>query len=281
MTSLFALIGNPVGHSRSPFIMNRAFAAAGMDAHYIALPVPEGQLGAAVDGLALMRAGGANVTYPYKEAVVEHLDRVAGEAERIGAVNTLVCGEDGVSGHNTDAPGTAIAFERLGGVSLVDKEVFIFGAGGSARAAAWGVLSAGAKGVAFAVRSPEDATRRIAALREWFRTPIECVRTDDRVSFEIADVVINATPVGMRDGGKTLIADESWIRPDQCFFDFVYHPRRTAFLDAAERRGAKTIDGLALLVSQASVSFHLWTGEEFDVGDMAAALDTFESGEQV
>jgi shikimate dehydrogenase len=259
--------------------MNRAFSEIGLDARYVALPVPEGQLATAIDGLALMRAGGANVTYPYKEAVVEHLGHIAGDAERIGAVNTLVYDGGGVTGHNTDAPGTVIALERFGDVSPADKEVLILGAGGAARAAAWGVLSAGAKGVAFAVRNPDDAMKQTSALREWFVSPIECVRTDDRVSFEIADVIINATPVGMGGGEETLIANESWIRPDQCFFEFVYHPRRTAFLEAAARRGAQTIDGLSLLVAQASVSFQLWTGKEFDIDEMASALEMYESGE--
>ena len=93
------------------------------------------------------------------------------------------------------------------------------------------------------------------------------------------DLVINATPVGMGGGSETLIADASWIRPDQCFFEFVYHPRRTPFLETAAGRGASTVDGLALLVSQAAQSFRLWTGESFDVGEMASALE--ESGDQV
>lgn len=276
---IYALIGNPVSHSRSPFIMNTAFAAAGMDAHYLALPVPENQVGTAIDGLALLRAGGANVTYPYKEAVVDHVDRIAGDAHHIGAINTLVWDDSGVTGHNTDAPGTVTALERFGETTPIGKEVLIFGAGGAARAAAWGLLSAGAKGVTFAVRSPESAVRRISGLREWFRTPIECVPTDDRVAFEIADIVINATPVGM-GGGGTPIANEAWIRSDQCFFDFVYDPRDTQFLTAAAERGAKVVDGLALLISQAAESFRLWTGEPFDVDEMTSALEASESGEQ-
>jgi shikimate dehydrogenase len=274
-TRIFTLIGNPVRHSFSPFVMNRAFTRAGIDARYVTMPVPEASvLPAAVDGLRVLGAGGANVTYPYKEAILPYLDRLSGDAERIGAVNTLILDEGGdITGHNTDAPGTAVALERFAGLSLGDCEVHIFGSGGAARAAAWGVLSAGARAVTFAVRSPETARARLAGLREWFLTPIDCVAIDDRIAFEVADVVINATPLGMDGEDTSPVPDESWIRHGQVFFDFVYHPRRTPFLRAAARGGAKAVDGIALLVSQASAALQVWTGRGFDVVEMAAAVD--------
>jgi shikimate dehydrogenase len=277
-TRLYALIGNPVDHSLSPFIMNRAFDAAGIDARYVTMPAPAAQLATAVDGLRVLRAGGANVTYPYKERIVDHIDRVAGDARRIGAVNTLVCGEAGIAGHNTDATGVVTALERFADVTLGGREVYIFGSGGSARAAAWGALVAGASAVTFASREPARAGERVAPLRDYFRASIDCVPTDNRIAFEVADVVINATPVGMGGDGGSPLADPAWIHSGQVCFDFVYHPRRTPFLEAAARQGAKTVDGIALLVSQAAASFEHWTGAPFDPVEMARAVAEPDSG---
>lgn len=279
-TRLYALIGNPVSHSLSPFIMNRAFDAAGIDARYVAMPVPAAQLATAVDGLRVLRAGGANVTYPYKESILAHLDHVAGDARRIGAVNTLVCGDDGITGHNTDAAGVVTALERFADITMGGREVYIFGSGGSARAAAWGLLVAGAAAVTFASREPARAGERVAPLCDYFRAPVDCVGTDNRIAFEVADVVINATPVGMGSGDASPLADPSWIHPGQVCFDFVYHPRRTPFLEAAAQRGAKTVDGVALLVAQAAASFEHWTGTPFDPVEMAGAVAEHSSGGQ-
>lgn len=272
-TPLFALLGNPVAHSLSPFIMERAFGAAGLEARYVAVPVPEGGLQAAVDGLRVMRAAGANVTYPYKEAVIPLLDRVDDDSSRIGAVNTIAADGEVLEGSNTDAPGTVLALERFAGTSCAGAVVHIFGAGGAARAAAWGVLGAGAAAVTLAVRDPGAARGRIDALCDHFDAPLVPVPMDDRAAFAAADIVVNATPVGMGSPDATPVPDVSWIRRDQVCADFVYHPRRTAFLAAARSRGAKTLDGVALLVSQASVSFERWTGRTFDVVDMARAIE--------
>lgn len=271
-TRVFALLGNPVRHSLSPFIMNRAFDAAGIDARYLALPVPAGGLEAAVTGLGLLDCGGANVTYPCKQPATGCVEVVAGDAGRIGAVNTLAWLDGVVTGHNTDAPGVAMALEQLGGVSPAGKEVHVFGAGASARAAAWGVLAAGARAVTLGTRSPERAGAALDGLRSWFRSPVDCVPVDDRIAVEVADIVINATPLGMGDGGSPL-PDESWIHEGQVCFDFVYHPRHTPFLEAARRRGARALDGIALLVCQAALSFEIWTGTAFDVDAMVAAVD--------
>jgi shikimate dehydrogenase len=284
-TRVFALIGWPVAHSRSPFIMNRAFAAIGLDATYVAIPVPARDLGAAVDGLALLRAGGANVTYPYKEAVIGHVDSLSEDAAAIGAVNTLLWNPEGAArGHNTDAEGAAEALARVVGLDAGGLRVFIFGAGGSARAAALGLARRGALRVTLASRSPQKTEPALARLRTAAGgASIDSVALgrDDldarRAAFVEADVVVNATPVGMGGGAASILEDESWIAPHQCLFDFVYHPRRTAFLEAARRRGARTVGGLSLLVAQAAASFRLWTGREFDAAETAAALDALET----
>lgn len=280
---LFGLIGDPVSHSLSPFIMNRAFDALSLDAIYVAFGVKPERLGPSLAGLTAMGIAGLNVTYPYKDEILFHVDSISAEVEVINAINTLVYYDDEIQGFNTDAAGTAIALEQFAGMSLDGAHVLIYGMGGSARAAAYGVLERGAERVVFVARSPEKGGMVIERFAYAFpRQSMAVVSLDAssadlrRDAFRHSQIVINATPVGM--GGHTgasLIQDVSWIRPEQLFFDFVYHPKQTAFLEAARRAGAKTLGGIALLVSQASESFRLWTDQGFDVKEMAEAVEEF------
>jgi shikimate dehydrogenase len=281
---LFGLIGDPVAHSLSPFIMNRAFESYGMDAVYVAFGIKPERLVASVAGLTAMGVSGLNVTYPYKEEILYHVDAVSTEVEVINAVNTVMFEDDEIRGYNTDAAGTAIALEQFAGVSLDGARAFIYGTGGAACAAAYGMLVCGARQVVFATRSPEKATMVIERFRFAFHDQsVEMVmlngpdqRAARRDAFRDSSIVINATPVGMVGhpaGG--LLEDASWIRNEQVFFDFVYHPKQTAFLDTARRAGGKTLGGLALLVAQAAESFRIWTDHGFDIKEMAEAVEDF------
>ena len=335
---LYGVLGHPVAHSLSPFIMNRAFRSAGIDAVYHRFDVPPDRLRRAVEGLRALGARGANVTYPFKEDVLELIDVPTPDATLIGAVNTLVFVNGQIIGHNTDATGAAAAVELVTGMPARERHFFIYGAGGSARAAAVGLLREGAGGVTFGVRTPRRAVGPVGRIREAF--PVQYVdivplgdgiaRADRERAFSHADIVINATPAGMGTSspagtrgsgdagaatgihdttggrrtagtqdtddmgdtsgmgtssptgtrgagdaaGETLIEDPSWIRPEQFFFDFVYYPGRTGFLETALERGAGVIGGAALLVCQAAGSFRQWTGREFDAAAMLEALET-------
>jgi shikimate dehydrogenase len=281
---LFGLIGDPVAHSLSPFIMNRAFAALGLDAIYVAFGVRPDRMAVSFAGLTSLGIGGLNVTYPYKEEILYHVDAISPEAEIINAANTIARYEDELHGFNTDAPGTAIALETFTSAQIEGARAFIFGVGGSARAAAYGLLERGAERITFGVRSMERGA--MAAERLQYAFPEQGVdfvmlasREDSSVrkqAFRGANIVINATPVGMIDEDHTqLIEDPAWISRGQTFFDFVYHSRRTLFLETAKRAGATTLGGLALLVAQASESFRIWTDQAFDVKAMAEAVEEF------
>jgi shikimate dehydrogenase len=285
---LFALIGDPVTHSLSPFIMNRAFDALGLDAVYVAFGIPPQRFVPSMAGLTALGVAGLNVTYPYKEEVLYHLDAVSAEVEVINAVNTLVFYEDEIQGYNTDASGTATALATFADVPLEGVRAFVFGMGASARAAAYGMLERGAERVVFATRSPEKAPMVIERFQFAFpEQPVHVVALGEagdlvarREAFRDANVVINATPAGMAgQPNGVLLEDPSWIREEQVFFDFVYHPKQTAFLDIARRAGAKTLGGIALLVSQAADSFRLWTDTGFDVKEMAEAVEEFSKTE--
>ncbi|HET6350255.1 MAG TPA: shikimate dehydrogenase [Candidatus Krumholzibacteria bacterium] len=285
---LFGLIGDPVAHSLSPFIMNRAFASLGLDAIYVAFGVRADRLAVSFSGLNALGLGGLNVTYPYKEEILYHVDAISPEAEIINAANTIARFDDELHAFNTDAAGTATALEMFTGVPLEGADAFIYGVGGSARAAAYGLLERGAERITFGVRSAEKGAMAVERLQYAFpEQPVEFVVLGSAPDLEArheafcsAGIVINATPVGMQGQATTaLIEDASWISRGQVFFDFVYHPRRTLFLDTARRAGATTLGGLALLVSQASESFRIWTDQSFDVKEMAEAVEEFSQSE--
>lgn len=282
-TRLYGVLGHPVAHSLSPFIMNRAFRQSGIEAVYLRFNVRPHQFERAVDGLMALGARGVNITYPFKEQILDFVGVPSPDTNLIGAANTLVLADGQVIGHNTDASGTVAAIENVAGVSPRDKHFFVYGAGGSARAAAVGLLRAGAGGVTFGIRTPHKAVAPVGRLREEFPEQyVDIVPLDEdialedrRRAFSRADVVINATPVGMgRDSGASLIEDPGWIKSDQIFFDFVYHPGRTKFLETASASGANVIGGAALLVYQAAESYRQWTGGGFDGASMLEALET-------
>ena len=280
---LFGLLGDPVAHSLSPFIMNRAFAALGLDAIYMAMGVRPDRLAISFAGLTALGIGGLNVTYPYKEEILYHVDAISPEAEIINAANTIARFDDELHAFNTDAPGTANAIETFTGTSVVGCDAFIYGVGGSARAAAYGLLERGVRHVTFGARSVDRGAMASERLGEAFPEQwVGFVPLDDeskserKIALKNAHIVINATPVGMIDHEETrLIENPAWISPGQLYFDFVYHPRHTMFLDTAKRAGATTLGGLALLVSQAAESFRVWTDQAFDVKEMMEAVEAF------
>lgn len=285
---LFGLIGNPVAHSLSPFIMNRAFDEMGLDAIYVAFGIQPERLGPSLSGLTAMGVSGFNVTYPYKEEILYHVDAVSAEVEVINAVNTVAFFDDEIQGYNTDAAGTAIALENFTDLALEGSRAFIYGIGASARAAAYGLLERGAARVVFATRSPEKGPMVVEKFQFAFpEQPVTVLALADASSeharrelFRHSNIVINATPVGMAgQPAGTLIEDTSWIHPEQVFFDFIYHPKQTAFLETARRASAQTLGGLALLVAQAAESFRIWTDHGFDIKEMAEAVDEFSRTE--
>ncbi len=257
-TGVYGIIGWPVGHSRSPAMHNAAFAAAGLNKVYV--PLPARDAGAAVAAVRALGICGASVTIPHKEGVLAHLDEVEPVAARIGAVNTLVVdGRGRIVGHNTDWIGANRALAEAG-VDLGSATVLLLGAGGSARAIGFGLLAAGAR-VVVANRS-EDRGRRLAAELGCAFLPLAEVGRCE------ADVLLNATAVGMAPLDHLSPVPESVLERFPTVFDIVYAPRRTRLLAAAAARGCRCVEGLAMLLYQGVAQFELWTGRPAPVGVM-------------
>ncbi|HIG75339.1 MAG TPA: shikimate dehydrogenase [Bacteroidetes bacterium] len=272
MTGLAVLLGVPVTHSLSPALHNAAFREHGIPAAYVACDVPPDRLAEAVHGLDALGAMGANVTIPHKQAVQAHCAAIAPEAAVVGAVNTLVRGEAGWIGHNTDVAGflTPLADHALDGA-----EVTVLGAGGAARAVVYGLLSAFSPSrITIASRRPEQAD----ALAEAFAAhdtagALAVAAMEDAPA---ADLVVNATPLGMTGREDHTPYPRADLGPGQTAYDLVYRPRETRFLREAAANGAQTIGGLPMLIGQAAAAFELWTGRPFPTETARrAALDAF------
>ncbi len=242
---------------------NAAFRSLGLDWVYLFWPVPPEDLGAAVAGLKTLGAAGANVTMPHKERVIEYLDDVSGDASRAGAANTIQRVGDGLVGHNTDVDGFRQLLVADAGFDAAGKRVLVLGAGGAARATALALDEVGAAKVQIAGRNEERASA-VASLASG-----EVVAWDQAAeAAELADLVVNATPLGMN--GENPVESARW-RADQLVVDLVYSPPTTPLLSAARDGGAQAWGGLGMLVHQAAASFRIWTGQAPSTEVMSAA----------
>ena len=265
-TRVAGVIGTPIRHSRSPAIVNAAFAAAGLDWAFAAFEVAEGDALAAVAAVRALGLGGLSVTMPHKEAVIGALDRVSDDAAALRAVNCIAWEGDELVGHNTDGPGLVRSLELDAGCAVAGRRCVVLGAGGAARSVARALGVAGAAEVVVVNRTAERAEQAASLAGEAGRVDsIECV--------EGADLVINATSVGMGATGPDGPSPvrEGLLQPGQVVVDLVYTPLETPLLQQAVGAGALAVDGLGLLVHQAALAVERWTGVAPDVGAMRAA----------
>jgi shikimate dehydrogenase len=261
-TRLVGIIGDPVTRSLSPAIHNAAFAALAIDFAYVPLPVPAARVGEAVAGLRALGFRGANVTMPHKAAVLPFLDEVAGDARLIDAVNTIVVDEGRLIGHTTDGEGFARALREVEPGGAGGMPVLLLGAGGAARAVALALAREHVRSLTIADRTPTAAERLIERLQTRLRdVALRVVPLDQLTPADVdsASLVVNATPLGMSESLKLPSVVVDTLRRGHVVFDLVYAKRPTNLLDEARLRGARTVDGLSMLVWQAAGSFELWT----------------------
>lgn len=268
------VLGWPVAHSRSPAMQNAALAALGLnDWRYQLLPVPPERFDETVRGLPGAGFRGANVTIPHKEAALAVADEATPRARAIGAANTLTFGPGGtIHADNTDAPGLIAAL----GLNPAGMSAVVLGAGGSARAAVWALLDAGAD-VRIWNRTPERAQRVAADLGA---TAVRLgdssaggVTPNERLS-AAGSVLVNCTSVGLDDSSQTfkdLPVKADHLSTYTCVVDLVYRSPETALLTAARRQGCSVVDGLDVLVHQGALSLQSWTGLQPSLRDMRLA----------
>ena len=258
-TARYAVLGEFLGHTWSPYIHNSLFSAAGRDAIYLPVTIPRGQLGSAVDVLKSC-FGGFNITIPYKQQIIPFLDEIDSTARACGAVNTVICCSGRLSGHNTDGIGMIRALEE-GGVETTGVKALILGGGGAARAAGVAFLERGGS-VTFAVRDISkgwELAGQLADTQQDGQDRLGVCSLDGIAGAH--DVLVNCTPVGMYPKEDGCPVSEDVIARCGAVFDAVYNPRKTWLLKKAQQLGRPSVEGLGMLYYQAVEAQKLWFGD--------------------
>lgn len=262
-TRTAGVIGWPVRHSLSPVIHGAAFAATGLDWVYLAFPVAPGAAPAAIEGMRALGIDGLSVTMPHKAPVAAIVDGLTDDATALGAVNCVFRDGDRLVGDNTDGGGFVDSLRVDEGIDPSGMHCVVFGAGGAARAVVRSLAAAGADRVTV-VNRRADRAESAAALAA------ERGAVGDDASVGAADLVVNATPVGMGDDAS-MPFDPAATPDGAVVADLVYHPATTPLLAAAARAGRTPVGGLGMLVHQAARAFERWTDTPAPVEAMGGA----------
>jgi len=264
-TKIIGVIGKNIENSLSPLFHNQIILKHSLNFCYLPFRVVETDLGKAIQGIRALNIRGVNITFPYKEKVIEFLNEVEESARRIGAVNTIVNNKGILTGYNTDVIGFKKSLQDNGKFVIKEKKAVILGAGGAARAVIYALLEEGIEEIGISNRTLEKAEKIKQDFSPFF--PGSSINIfsfgQDNIKDKIkeANLLVNATSLGMPSKiDNTPLPDEKLFHPDLLVYDLIYHPAKTLFLRQAEKAGAKIINGLPMLVYQGIESFYLWTG---------------------
>lgn len=276
-TTPFAVLGHPIGHTLSPVMHNRSMQALGMDAIYLAFDVAPNHLMHVLNAMRDMGFGGVNLTVPLKEVAFRHLENHAPSAKLSRSVNTIQFLSNGeLVGHSTDGDGFVAALREAFGIGLQGLSVFVLGCGGAGRAVA---ITCAAEDASQIMLSDIENTR-IEAVENEIRhiAPGVAVHSagtsaDEWTSAAArADLIIQATPVGMKKDEEPLLNAASF-HANQLVFDLIYMFPATGMMNEAAKAGAKVSNGLGMLLHQGARSFEIWTGNHPDINAMRTALE--------
>lgn len=270
---LVGVFGCPVEENPTGVMEEAAFAKLGLNYRYLTIRVEKGNLKPAMEAVRAFQMRGVNLTIPHKVEVLKYLDELSPAARIIGAVNTVVNRDGKLWGENTDGKGFLLSLEQEG-VQVQGKQVVILGAGGAARAIAVEAALAGAKKLIIVNRSQERGRELADLLQRETPAQAEYLAWEGAVKIPAGtDILIQATCIGLYPHveDKPEI-DYDTVTANMAVSDVVFNDPHTLFLQEAEKRGAKTINGLGMLVNQGARNFTLWTGKEAPVDVMTETL---------
>lgn len=276
LQDIVCVFGQPVAGNPTQFMIERAFEKAGLDWRYLSLEVPAEMLADAMRGMRAMGFRGCNLTIPHKVAVLEHLDRLSPAAEMMGAVNCVIREGDQLVGENTDGKGFLESLRPM--IDPAGTHVVILGAGGAARAIAVELALAGVAGMSIVNRTPQRGQTLASLITE--KTGVAATYVPWSGDFPVpaeADILINATSIGLNDPEARVPVDWEHAKPELVVADVVFNPPDTWFLHEARDRGLRTLDGLGMIVNQGAIGFKLWTGVEPDRVIMRDAVEEYMS----
>ena len=279
-TILVGVIGNPVKHSLSPVILNAAFREAKINWVYTAFETPEEKLADAIGGIRALGIAGLSVTMPHKAKVSSLLDEISDSAQTLNAVNCIVNDAGKLEGHNTDGDGFLDAVKHDAGLDVAGKKVLVVGSGGSARSIIHSLGKVGAAEIAVINRTKKKALDALELAGSVGRY-VEETKIHEVVSE--ANLVVNATPIGMLDTDDTanFPIEPNLFSKGQLAIDLIYHPISTPWMEALRDLEVEDHGGLSMLIFQAARAFKLWTGKEAPVDAMRkAAMDEIENKTQ-
>ena len=259
-TAVFGVIGDPIAHSLSPIVHNAAFCRLDINAVYVPFRVPREHLVQFLADAPALGIQGLSVTIPHKETVIKKLDVADESMKGIGAANTLLFKDGKITGHNTDYQAALGSLEQAFDAqpghkgSLDHRTALVLGAGGAAKAIAYGLKQMGAS-VVIAGRTAQRAQKLAEAL--------SCKAVDwaNRYSF-MPDLIVNCTPVGMHPNVDATPYDKHHLRPSMVVFDTVYNPESTLLLKDARSQSCTVVTGVEMFVRQACLQFQQFTGRE-------------------
>ncbi len=261
-TVMYGVFGDPVKHSKSPIMLNRAFRETGLNAAYSAYHVAPERLGEAIAGIRALGFGGVNVTIPHKVEVMRYLDEIDADARAIGAVNTVVHRDGRLIGYNTDGIGYVRSLKDETGIQLAGKRILLLGAGGAARGVAYALANEQPERIWIANRTKERAIELAQAISA--RVPSTGIGMDELDAAGAIDLIVNTTSSGMHPHVDELPVPLDWLERragiDVTVSDLIYNPLETRLLSLAAGKGARTHGGLGMFINQGAYAFEYWTG---------------------
>ncbi|GEO57805.1 shikimate dehydrogenase [Companilactobacillus bobalius] len=276
-TGLFTLLGSPVGHSGSPAMYNFSFQKQGLDYAYLAFDVKKEQMPQAIDALRLFKVRGSNVTMPCKSIAATLVDDLSPAAKIIGAINVIVNDNGKLTGHITDGIGFVRNLKETG-VDIKGKKLVVLGAGGAATALQVQCALDGAKEISIFnqddefYQNAEKTKEKIGQAKPEVKVNVYPLADQAKLKAEIAqaDILVNATIVGMKPLDGQSLVDKSYLRSDLVVADTVYNPLKTKLIEDAETLGCTIAPGKGMLLWQGAAAYSLFTGKEMPTAEYQA-----------
>lgn len=275
-TTLYGFIAHPARHSMSPLIHNTAFNELGLNSVYLAFDVQTAEIEPIFKSMRAMEIGGFNLSMPFKQTVLPHLDSLSDTARKLGAVNTVVNDHGFLAGYSTDGDGfiAALAHEN---VDVIGKHVTVLGAGGAAKSIVLALVKANSGKVTVFKRNNDSFAEVKKEMTSW-GDQVSVVPFDDEAGLENAikdsDIVVNGTNVGMAGDNHVPLTPSQLanLHPNQVVFDAIYFPLVTPLLEVAKQKGCHVMNGTGMLVFQAAAAFKLWTGMNMPIDSVMNAV---------
>lgn len=274
-TRILGIVGFPLKHTLSPNFQNAALTALKINAVYVPFEVAPEDLKKKVRELMATGVSGINVTIPHKEAIVPLLDTLSAMAKKIGAVNTVIFKNERSRGYNTDAEGFMLSLKKDLKILPKNKAVFVYGAGGAAKAIAYVLANEGVESLTIVDLSEDKAKDLVLKIKKDFPNckvkSIAFVRSSIDREVLNSDILVNASPVGMKEDDPCIVSPAA-LHKDLAVYDIVYNPPNTPLLREAKKKRLKSAGGIGMLLYQGAASFELFTGRKAPITVMRAAL---------